>query len=147
MEVARTLREAVERENAAGESDVRVELEEPLVALADYEYLLRAISNLIRNAIRYAGAAGPITVSGRRDSGEVVVVVADNGIGIPEDEIDRVFAPFYRLETSRNRKTGGVGLGLAIVRSCVDACHGRVICRNRKPAGLEVEIRLGTFAL
>jgi two-component system sensor histidine kinase CpxA len=148
VDVAQTVREAVERESGTGIGDhraeVRVEVEEPLAALADHEYLLRAISNLIRNAIRYAGSAGPITVSGRRESGDVVVVVADSGAGIPEEEIDRVFTPFYRLETSRNRQTGGVGLGLAIVRSCVDACHGRVLCRNRKPTGLEVEIRLAT---
>jgi two-component system sensor histidine kinase CpxA len=139
VEVAETVREAVAREAAV---DVHVDVDEPLVAIADREYLLRAVSNLVRNAIRYAGAAGPITVTGRRENGDVVVVVADSGAGIPENEIDRVFTPFYRLENSRNRETGGVGLGLAIVRSCVEACHGRVQCRNRKPSGLEVEIRL-----
>jgi len=139
VEVAETVREAVARE-ASG--DVHVDVDEPLVAIADREYLLRAVSNLVRNAIRYAGTAGPITVTGRRENTDVVVVVADSGAGIPENEIDRIFTPFYRLENSRNRDTGGVGLGLAIVRSCVEACHGRVQCRNRKPCGLEVEIRL-----
>ena len=62
--------------------------------------------------------------------------------GLPEEEVERVFTPFYRVETSRNRALGGVGLGLAIVRNCVDACRGTVRCRNRVPAGLEVEIRL-----
>lgn len=144
VEVAETVREAVAREAASGVKigEVRIDVEEPLMAMADREYLLRAVSNLVRNAIRYAGEAGPVTVTGRRENGDVVVVVADSGAGIPEHEIDRVFTPFYRLETSRNRQTGGVGLGLAIVRSCVEACRGRIMCRNRTPSGLEVEIRL-----
>jgi two-component system sensor histidine kinase CpxA len=119
-----------------------VELEEPLNALADREYLLRSLSNLLRNALRYAGTDGPVTISAHRQGSEVVITVADSGKGIPEHEIDKVFTPFYRLETSRNRETGGAGLGLAIVRSCVEACSGKVVCRNRKPSGLEVEIRL-----
>jgi two-component system sensor histidine kinase CpxA len=121
---------------------VRVDVDEPLEAMADREYLLRSVSNLLRNALRYAGADGPIEVSARQEGNEVIIVVADSGKGIPENEIDKVFSPFYRLETSRNRETGGVGLGLAIVRSCVEACSGKVLCRNRKPSGLEVEIRL-----
>ena len=143
VEVAVTVREAVAREAVPGGDQVRIDLkEEALWAMADREYLLRAVSNLVRNALRYAGTAGPITVSAHRRNSEVVILVADSGAGIPEEEIDRVFTPFYRLENSRNRQTGGVGLGLAIVRSCVEACHGKVMCRNRKPSGLEVEIRL-----
>jgi len=106
------------------------------------DYLMRAISNLLRNAIRYAGDRGPVTVSARRDRDEISIAVSDHGPGLPEDEIDRVFTPFYRLETSRNRDAGGAGLGLAIVRSCVEACKGSVRCRNLAPSGLEVEIRL-----
>jgi two-component system sensor histidine kinase CpxA len=142
VDVAETIRDAVAREVTTDGGDVEVKLDEPLNAMADREYLLRAVSNLVRNAVRYAGTAGPISISGRRENSEVVIVVADCGAGIPEDEIDRVFTPFYRLEASRNRQTGGVGLGLAIVRSCVEASNGKVVCRLRKPSGLEVEIRL-----
>ena len=142
VDVAEIVWDAVGREAPDG-SGVRVELDEPLRAMADREYLLRAVANLLRNAQRYAGTSGPIEISGHMQGGEVVIMVADSGAGIPEAEIDRVFTPFYRLEASRNRETGGVGLGLAIVRSCVEACNGKVMCRNRKPAGLEVEIRLG----
>lgn len=140
--VAETLQEAVAREAASQPDAVGLHCEESLVAMADREYLLRAVSNLLRNALRYAGGCGPITVSGWRENHEVVIVVADSGKGIPEAEIDKVFSPFYRLETSRNRETGGVGLGLAIVRSCIEACNGKVACRNGKLSGLEVEIRL-----
>jgi two-component system, OmpR family, sensor histidine kinase CpxA len=68
--------------------------------------------------------------------------VADSGPGLPEAELEQVFTPFYRPDTARTRETGGAGLGLAIVRTCVEACGGTVVCRNRKPAGLEVAIRL-----
>ena len=70
------------------------------------------------------------------------MTVADSGPGLPPDELERIFTPFHRLEASRNREAGGAGLGLDIVKSCVEARGGRVQCRNRKPTGLEVEIRL-----
>ena len=117
-------------------------IDDGLKAMADPESLSRAIANLLRNAVRYAGEAGPVALTAKRDLGQIAITVADNGPGLPEDEIDRVFTPFYRVETSRNRGTGGVGLGLAIVKNCVEACNGSVRCRNRVPAGLEVEIRL-----
>jgi two-component system sensor histidine kinase CpxA len=72
----------------------------------------------------------------------VCLTITDSGPGVPEDRLEEIFAPFYRLDPSRSQETGGLGLGLAIVRNCVEACHGAVRCRNRQPSGLEVEIRL-----
>ena len=138
MGVLEVAKQAVAREAV----DVDVSIDAGLMVTADPEYLLRSIANLIRNSHRYAGEAGPATISARRDRNEVVIVVADNGPGLPENETGRVFTPFYRVETSRNRASGGAGLGLAIVRNCVEACKGTVRCRNRVPSGLEVEIRL-----
>jgi len=89
--------------------------------MANEAYLLRALSNLLRNAFRYAAESGPITVSARReDGGQVAITVTDCGPGLPESELEDVFAPFYRPETARTRETGGAGLGLAIVRTCVE---------------------------
>jgi len=143
--VAGILAAAVDRESAEARhagTEVIVSCEPDLAALADSEYLIRAVSNLVRNAIRYAGQSGPVTVGARREGGEIVVTVSDCGPGLPPAELERIFAPFYRLEPSRNRASGGAGLGLAIVKSCVEACQGRVLCRNRTPTGLEVELRL-----
>lgn len=134
-------RQAIARE-AADNPAVILETGDPVMAMADPDYLVRALANLVRNAVRYAGEAGPITLSVRRENQDAVVTVADSGPGLPPDELERVFTPFYRLEAARNREAGGAGLGLAIVKSCVEACGGRVQCRNRKPTGLEVEIRL-----
>ena len=110
--------------------------------LANPDYLFRALSNLVRNAIRYASRAGPISVSARSEEGEAAITVADHGPGVPDTALEDLFTPFFRLEASRNRDSGGTGLGLAIVKASVEACKGTVRARNRRPAGLEVEIRL-----
>ena len=68
--------------------------------------------------------------------------VSDHGPGLPESELQEVFAPFYRPEASRTRETGGAGLGLAIVKTCVEACGGTVSARNGPGGGLEVTITL-----
>ncbi len=125
-----------------GHAEWRIAIEPDLMVAAHEPYLLRAISNLLRNAIRYAGDAGPITITAAQVGENVVLTVADCGPGLPEESVDEVFAPFYRLESARTRDTGGVGLGLAIAKSCVEECRGTITCRNRKPSGLEVTITL-----
>ncbi len=132
---------AAKREARHGE-EVRVEMAEDLAAIADPELIVRALANLIRNAVRYAGNTGPITITARRLEGEVELIVADGGPGVPEAELPKLFDPFYRVDTSRARETGGVGLGLSIVKTCIESCHGSVTCRNRQPSGLEVVILL-----
>ena len=96
----------------------------------------------MRNAIRYAGHAGPILISAKNGDGKVTITVADCGPGLPESELTEIFRPFYRPDSARQRETGGTGLGLAIVKTCIEACGGAVRCRNRSPTGLEVEISL-----
>ncbi len=129
-------------QEASGEARVECLVDERVRVLADRELLFRAISNVIRNAVRYAGSAGPIEMAAVREGTETVIQVRDFGPGLAEKDLEAVFEPFYRPEAARTREGGGVGLGLAIVRSCVEACEGTVRCRNRAPAGLEVEIRL-----
>jgi two-component system sensor histidine kinase CpxA len=124
------------------DSDIRLEMESCLTAAADPDLVQRALANLLRNATRYAGDAGPITISGRREADAILIGVIDCGPGVPEESLRSLFDPFYRVDNSRARETGGVGLGLTIVKTCIEACGGSVICRNRKPSGLEVLIRL-----
>ena len=132
---------AVQRE-ANGAATVEVAVPAELRVLAERELLQRSIANLVRNAIRYAGAAGPIAISARKDGAQVLLTVKDCGPGVPEESLARLAEPFYRPEASRDRDSGGVGLGLAIVKTCIEACHGSVTCRNRSPRGFAVEIRL-----
>ena len=141
VNLAAAVARALERE-ASPHTDIVVSVDEKLNALADPDQLFRALSNVVRNAIRYAGHAGPIQFSARAEAGMVCVTVADSGPGVPEGALEDIFAPFYRLDASRSQETGGLGLGLSIVRECVESCGGAVRCRNRQPSGLEVEIRL-----
>jgi two-component system sensor histidine kinase CpxA len=139
------VREAVDRAVHREVTDgvqVNVEVPGDLAVKADVDLLTRALSNLLRNSVRYAGKAGPITVSAQREQDEVRIAVADRGPGVPAPDLQRIFDPFYRVDASRDRETGGVGLGLAIVKTCVESCGGRVTCRNIEPTGLSVAIRL-----
>lgn len=133
--------QAVSRESAE-DARIRLEIPDNLCVLAEPELLVRSLSNLLRNAIRYAGQAGPITVSAQREGHHVLLTVSDYGPGVPEAELAQIFDPFYRLDPSRDATTGGVGLGLAIVKTCVESCRGTVTCRNRQPSGLEVTLKL-----
>jgi two-component system sensor histidine kinase CpxA len=138
------LRSVVERavDMEADGADVRIAIDGGLTAMGDGNLLFRAFSNLIRNAVRYAGESGAIEVSARRQDGRVLVWVADRGPGVPDEALDKLFTPFFRLDSSRERKKGGTGLGLAIVRSCIEACGGSVHAENRPSGGLLLIVRL-----
>jgi two-component system, OmpR family, sensor kinase len=105
--------------------------------------LKRAFSNLIENAIKYGGLA-KITVEAEGES--IIVSIADEGPGIPEDRMGEMFEPFTRLETSRSRETGGFGLGLSIARDVVEGHGGTIILANRPDGGLLVTVRLPSRA-
>jgi two-component system sensor histidine kinase CpxA len=113
-----------------------------LAVMADPDLLVRALSNLLRNAIRYGGEAGPIQVQAERQEGIVKIAIMDSGPGVPDEELQIIFDAFYRVDASRNRQTGGSGLGLAIVRTCIESCKGTVIAENRQPHGLAVQVQL-----
>ncbi len=100
---------------------------------ADHEFLVRALGNLIRNALAYAGSHGPIRILGGPHLDRFRLIVQDTGPGLPETDIESVFAPFYRLDTVRTPGSGGVGLGLSIVRNWTCSCGGSVSC-NRSDA-------------
>ncbi len=131
---------AIERETREG-GDVKLTGDESLMILGTPEFIDRAVGNLVRNSLRYAGRDNPIRVRVQALNGDVYVRVKDEGPGIPEEVIGHVFDPFFRPEESRTRETGGAGLGMAIVRSCVQACGGSVKCRNRTHKGLEVTMK------
>lgn len=101
----------------------------------------RAVRNLIENAIKYGGGA---EVSVMRDARYVRIAVADRGPGIPEDKLAQVFESFTRLDESRNRESGGVGLGLALARGIVREAGGEIVIGNRPGGGLLAEILLPT---
>ncbi len=120
------------------ERAVRVELDLPseVMVCADQRLFLRAIENLLRNAVRYASGRVRVTLSS--DKNEVRVAVQDDGPGIPEAMREKVLIPFVRLDPGRDRKTGGAGLGLAIVSRIVARHAGRVEILDSPLGGAEV---------
>lgn len=137
------LREAAEKavqSETAEPGQIHVDIPEGLAAFADPELLVRALANLVRNAVRYAPGSEAITLSASADGDTVAIRVADDGPGVPEEELAKIFDAFHRMDASRTRETGGAGLGLAIVKTCVESCGGTVVARNRQPHGLEVAI-------
>ncbi len=99
----------------------------------------RALRNLIDNAVKYGGGAQVSIVS---RPAEVAILIVDDGPGIPEDRLEQVFEPFVRVEGSRNRDTGGAGLGLALARAIVREAGGDIALENRAEGGLEATVLL-----
>ena len=114
--------------------------------LADPELLRSALENVVRNATRYTPEGTVVDVRLERQSAatgdEIVVRVLDSGPGVPPQDLEKIFQPFYRIDDARNRQTGGAGLGLSIADRAVRLHGGRVRASNRAGGGLEVEIRI-----
>ena len=124
------------------ERPVQAEVQPGLQVFADEPLLSRALDNLLDNARKYGGGPHtPIRVDARREDGEAVIAVSDGGEGIPPDELDRIFDPFYRGTTARARETG-FGLGLALARRIVEAHGGKIRASNVPGGGARIEIRL-----
>ncbi|HEX3480632.1 MAG TPA: HAMP domain-containing sensor histidine kinase [Kofleriaceae bacterium] len=105
--------------------------------------LRRVIDNLLENAHKYTPDAGsPIRLAARRDAGELILEVADRGIGIPTDDLPRIFTAFFRGERSRSRETGGVGLGLTLARRIVEAHGGTIDVTSTPNAGTTVQVAI-----
>ncbi|MDP1777697.1 MAG: ATP-binding protein, partial [Brevundimonas sp.] len=106
---------------------------------ADPATLRRALGNLIANAVKYGGAARVKTFA---EDGHAVVLIEDDGPGLPGDELEAVFEPFHRAERSRSRETGGAGLGLTVARQAARAHGGDVVLANRDGGGLVARLTL-----
>ncbi len=101
----------------------------------------RIVSNLLQNAQRYGGGT-PVELALECSDKLAQVIVRDAGSGIPDDQLEKVFRPFYRLETSRSQVTGGTGLGLAIVRQLAETNGWKVLLKNRATGGLEAVLAI-----
>lgn len=101
--------------------------------------LQRVMLNLVQNAVRHAGQ---VVVTLTHQPGGIEILVEDQGPGVAEDQLEKIFEPFARLEASRNRSTGGAGLGLAIVRRSISRMGGTIGLENRREGGLRARIHL-----
>jgi two-component system sensor histidine kinase CpxA len=127
----------------AGARGSRVELKSgPAVMVSgDPELIRRAVENVVRNGIRHTPQHTAVEVGLENSGGSAKIKVRDYGPGVAPEHLSRIFDPFYRVDTDRNRASGGVGLGLAIARRAVELHKGRIQARNSEP-GLTMEIEL-----
>jgi two-component system osmolarity sensor histidine kinase EnvZ len=114
---------------------------ERLSVTADLMALRRILTNLIGNAVRYTEGK-PVQITLTSTDNRAVISILDRGPGIPEQELENVFHPFYRLETSRSASTGGSGLGLAIARQLADANGWKIELLPRNSGGTEARVTL-----
>ena len=125
---------------------IEVHAADPCVMRGNPELIYRAIENVLRNAIRYTQEGSTVQVSlncGEQSSERFAILeVSDQGPGIPEAEIQNIFRPFYRVDSARQRDTGGFGVGLALTQRAVRLHHGDVQARNRPGGGLTIAIKL-----
>jgi len=138
IDLAALLRTLVDDATDMG-GDVTLSGPRALVVHGRHISLKRAFANLIQNAVKY-GVRARVTIASEPAS--AVIRIDDDGPGIPADKLETVFEPFVRLETSRNRETGGVGLGLTIAKAAIMADGGQLDLANRPEGGLSVIVRL-----
>ena len=105
----------------------------PAAVIGDEELIRRAVENVIRNAVRYAPPGTSVNVELRCSDNMAQIRVRDYGPGVPEEALSRIFDPFYRVDSDRNRASGGIGLGLAIARRSVELHKGKLNAQNAHP--------------
>ncbi len=132
----------------AGERNVQLNLEAAAdipEVMVDPQRFQQVVGNLIDNALRYTPEGSSIDLIIQRKENTVEFIVADQGPGIPENELEHIFDRFWRGEKSRARSTGGAGLGLSIGRQLVEAQGGKISAHNRPEHGFEVQITLPVY--
>lgn len=135
----RSLLESIADNMADVGHEVEVEPGQPIVLSGNPVSLRSLFANLLDNAVKYGERA---RLRARVEAGEAVVRIDDDGPGLGDEDLAQVFEPFYRAERSRNRNTGGTGLGLAVVRSIAQSHGGSIELRNRPQGGLAAVVRL-----
>lgn len=119
----------------AAELTLTFESDDEMIVMGDADMIRQATANLISNAARYSTPGGHVTVWVRRSGDMAAIGVSDTGIGIAEDDLQRVFSRFWRADAGRNRASGGLGVGLAVTKEIVDRHHGRIEVRSTLGVG------------
>ena len=141
VDLVDVLKDCVSRQRLLGH-DVSLNATGEHLVLADRDQIDRALSNLIDNAVVHGGRAEVAIVT---QDGVVTCTIDDDGPGLTPDQIDAVFTPFHRLDPSRNRNTGGAGLGLPIAQSILTRAGGEIELRNRAAGGLRAKVELSAL--
>ncbi len=148
LEVTDLIRAAVDQcETIADAKNIELNMttEDEAVVLGDREQIIMAFHNLIENAINYSPENTKVSVTTKVDNGIVEIAVTDQGIGIPESELERIFERFYRVDPARSRETGGTGLGLSIVKHVATKHGGEVNVWSSPNVGSTFAMRLPIY--
>ena len=116
--------------------------EKDVLAEIDEMKMILAISNLVDNAIKYTPKKGSVTVTLDADHQNAFITVTDTGIGIPEEEVGRIFERFYRVDKTRDRETGGTGLGLSITYATIMMHNGSIKVNSKEEEGTSIQVRI-----
>ncbi len=139
--VTTTLSNAEQRLKDAGIT-LTLNVVEQIEAMADATRIEQLLANLVENTIRYTDAPGSLVVTCKQDANSIEISFADSAPSVPEDTLDHLFERLYRVDTSRNRNSGGSGLGLSICKAIVDAHSGTISAAPSDSGGLFIQIRL-----
>jgi two-component system phosphate regulon sensor histidine kinase PhoR len=118
---------------------------EGLEVWCDEEAFLQILDNLLDNAVRYTPGGGKIEVNWGRGKDFVIIEVRDNGVGIPEADLPRIFERFYRVDKARSKQLGGTGLGLSIVKHLVQAMNGTITATSEVGKGTSFTLQLPVY--
>jgi len=112
----------------------------------DRDRLEQVMTNIISNAVKYTPGGGKITVNCGYQYTDAIITVTDTGIGIPKEDISRIFERFYRVDKARSRKFGGTGLGLAIAKEIIDAHSGKIEIESTQGKGTKVTVKIPIYS-
>lgn len=140
--VARHVRETVANHAETRGTSVKVDVPEDLYVVGDPEGVERALLNLVDNALKYGREGGAIDIKASREDGRALIEIIDDGHGIEDKHLPRLFERFYRVDAGRSRDRGGAGLGLAIVKHLVEAMDGTITVESAIGRGTTFRVRL-----
>lgn len=121
---------------------LNISIEKDVEVLMDKDKFKQIVNNILSNSLRYLNEGGEVLVGLKKSQDNIILTLKDNGIGIKDEDMKNIFERFYRVDTSRNKITGGSGLGLSIVKSIVEAHNGTITLNSKYGEGTVVEIRL-----
>jgi len=121
---------------------IEFNFKEDILILIDIDRFKQIMNNLLSNSLRYLNKDGKVIVDLLRNDDSILLSVSDNGIGIKANDLPYVFNRFFRVDTSRNKSTGGTGLGLPIVKSIVEAHNGNITINSEYGKGTNITIKL-----
>lgn len=145
VDLAKVAREAVELWNPIHDLSLSVGFDEEAFVWGDEDQLRQVVMILVENALKYTGKGGNVQIVVKREKDHVVLSVQDSGIGIPKEDLPKIFDRFYRVDKARSRKTGGTGLGLSIAKEIIRSHHGKITVESVLGQGSTFSVTLPRY--